>query len=135
MQQVYNITNAENEHLNNNYSENAFLQVEQIVKDIVNSGLDDNCNKENEINKIKDTYGLSYNEAKSCFNLAHAQIETETEEEQEDESQLYRNSGYYYPTHKMNQVNSYTPKTSQKNDGMDSLSSLGSYNKIMFGLR
>ena len=129
MSQVQNIYQYEDYKSisNDNDSYNRFESCEEVVDAIISKGLLNSCDKTSALNKIIREYGLSYQEAKTCYRLASAQVGTESREE-EKEDKLYAQSGYYYP--------GYTqPKNAKaKNDGMDSLSSFGSYNRIMFGL-
>ncbi|MBQ4645870.1 MAG: hypothetical protein IJB79_00830 [Candidatus Gastranaerophilales bacterium] len=110
---------------------NRFLACEEIVDELVEQGLPSSFVPENFISKISKTYGISFQEAKTCLKLAVKQLEANgTQEQATQGEQLYAQSGYFYPQG-YSQANSMTkPK-----DGMDSLSSLGSYNRLMFGLR
>ena len=83
------------------------------------------------ISKISKTYGVSFQEARTCLKLAIKQLEADKTQNQESQKEkLYAQSGYFYPS-SYSQTNAF----SKPKDGMDSLSSLGSYNRLMFGLR
>ena len=63
--------------------------------------------------------------------LAIKQLEADKVSNQEPQKEkLYAQSGYFYP-----QGYSQVSAFSKPKDGMDSLSSLGSYNRLMFGIR
>ena len=111
---------------------NRFLACEEIVEELVEQGLPSSYVPENFISRISKTYGISYQEARTCLKLALKQLEADktTVAEEKPQEQLYAQSGYFYPQGYTQNKNTTRPK-----DGMDSLSSLGSYNKLMFGLR
>lgn len=109
---------------------NRFLACEEIVDELVEQGLPSSFVPENFISKISKTYSISYQEARTCLKLALKQLEAQDKQKEEaPKEQLYAQSGYFYPQ-------GYTKTTATKpKDGMDSLSSLGNYNRLMFGLR
>ena len=110
---------------------NRFLACEEIVDELVEQGLPSSFVPQNFISRISQTYGISYQEARTCLRMAVKQIEADNkQEETRQEETLYAQSGYFYPS-------SYSESSSitKPKDGMDSLSSLGSYNRLMFGLR
>ena len=118
-------TNSQNSELNR------FLACEEIVEELVEQGLPAVYSPELFITGISRDYGISYQEARTCLKMAIKQIEAENNKISEEKSQekLYAQSGYFYPQG-YTKTNSTKPK-----DGMDSLSSLGSYNRLMFGIR
>lgn len=109
---------------------NRFLACEEIVDELVEQGLPSSFVPDNFISKISKTYNVSYQEAKTCLKLALKQLEAkETQSQEKPKEQLYAQSGYFYPQ-------GYSQNTiTQNKDGMDSLSSLSNYNRLMFGLR
>ena len=109
---------------------NRFSTCEEIVDELVEQGLPSSFVPDNFISKISKTYNISYQEAKTCLKLAMKQLEASKIEEEKPQDKLYAQSGYFYPS-----GYSQPNKTTSKKDGMDSLSSLGSYNRLMFGLR
>lgn len=112
--------------LQNADSSNRFENCEEIVDAIVSKGLLNSQSISNCIVRVAREYNLSYAEAKTCVKLASAQVEAETTEKKEES--LYAQSGYFYPSA------AQTNNRKTKNDGMDSLSSYASYNRLMFGL-
>ncbi|MBR5303255.1 MAG: hypothetical protein IKU37_00325 [Candidatus Gastranaerophilales bacterium] len=109
---------------------NRFLACEEIVEELVEQGLPTSFVPENFISRISKIYGISFQEAKTCLKLAVKQLEAENkQEEPKQEEKLYAQSGYFYPSGYSQNSSMTKPK-----DGMDSLSSLGSYNRLMFGL-
>lgn len=131
MAQHINSIQKQNEANLQNSDANRFLACEEIVEDLVEQGLPKTFVPENFISKISKTYGISFQEAKTCLKLAVKQLEANNSQEHASQGeQLYAQSGYFYPS-------GYSQKTSmtKPKDGMDSLSSLGSYNRLMFGLR
>ncbi len=127
MNQVYNISNLETEN-NKNQEQNRFETCEEVVVDLVEQGLPRIYNPATFISRIAQVYGISTSEARTCLRLAIKQLENDKKEEKTTTEELNGACGYFYPS-----ANISKPK--QKNDGMDSLSSLGSYNKLMFGIR
>ena len=129
-QQVHSLQNKNDNNAQVGDS-NRFLACEEIVDELVERGLPSSFVPENFISRIQKTYGISYQEAKTCLRLAVKQLEASSQQSvNQPEEKLYAQSGYFYPQ-------GYTqvqPATRPK-DGMDSLSSLGSYNRLMFGLR
>jgi len=132
MTQQINSLQNKNENNAQGSDLNRFLACEEIVEDLVEQGLPRTFSPENFISKISKNYGISYLEARTCLKLAVKQLEADNaiQEEKKPEEQLYAQSGYFYPQGYSQPKNSAKPK-----DGMDSLSSLGSYNRLMFGLR
>lgn len=130
-QQINSIQNN-NENNIQNAESNRFLACEEIVEELVEQGLPKLFSPETFITKISKTYGISYQEARTCLKLAVAQLESvsDSQSSEKQTEQLYAQSGYFYPQGYSQIKNSTRPK-----DGMDSLSSLGSYNRLMFGLR
>ena len=126
------IIQAQNETASQINDSNRFLACEEIVDELIEKGLPSSFVPENFIGKIAETYGVSYQEAKTCLKLATKQLESDkTQGAQKPEEKLYAQSGYFYPQgYTQNKTTS-----SIHNDGMDSLSSLASYNRLMFGLR
>ena len=125
------VIQTQNEALVQNNDSNRFLACEEIVDELVEKGLPSSFVPENFIGKIAENYGISYQEAKTCLKLATKQLELDkSQQNQKPEEKLYAQSGYFYPS-------GYSEKNSiqKPKDGMDSLSSLGSYNRLMFGLR
>ena len=107
---------------------NRFQSCEQIVDELVEQGLPSAFNPDAFISKISKTYDVSFQEAKTCLKLAVAQLDANKKEEIDTSHQLNAQSGYFYPKDSIQNTNS-------SKDGMDSLSSLSSYNRLMFGLR
>ena len=130
-QQVSNTTiQKQNENNVQTGELNRFLACEEIVDDLIEQGMPKTFAPENFISKIAQTYGISFQEARTCLKLAVKQLEvSEQETKEESQDTMYAQSGYFYPQG-YSQTNSI-----KQNDGMDSLLSLGSYNKMMFGLR
>ena len=112
--------------------QNRFLACEEIVDELIEQGLPSSFVPENFITKISKTYNVSLQEARTCLKLAIKQLEADKVPNQDlSKEKLYAQSGYFYPQgYSQNNVFSTKPK-----DGMDSLSSLGSYNRLMFGIR
>ena len=129
-QQVHIIQNQND--ANSQVSEqNRFLACEEIVDELIEQGLPSSYVPDNFISKISKTYNISFQEARTCLKLAIKQLEANNNEDTSKQTEkLYAQSGYFYPQ-------GYTQDShfSKPKDGMDSLSSLGSYNKLMFGLR
>lgn len=131
MNQVQQISN-ENNNLQTKES-NRFQACEQVVDALCNQGLPRVYNPSTFISKISNAYGITQSEARTCLKLAIKQLESQEVQEKEEpkkEQERYAQSGYFYPR-------SYTtPATSTRvKDEMDSLASLGAYNRLMFGLR
>lgn len=128
MSQVQNITKYDETSIQSNES-NRFSTCEEIVEQLVEQGLPKTFSPVNFINKIAKAYNINSQEARTCLKLAIKQLEaSKSDENNQKEEKLYGQSGYFYPS-------GYTTEISGKKDGMDSLSSLGNYNKLMFGLR
>lgn len=130
MSQQINAVQWQNENNAQVDGSNRFLACEEIVGELVEQGLPSSFIPDNFISKISKTYNVSFQEARTCLKLAIKQLEAnDVQVEQKQEEKLYAQSGYFYPqSYSQNSVNS-------KKDGMDSLSSLSSYNRLMFGLR
>ena len=125
------VIQTQNEALVQNNDSNRFLACEEIVDELVEKGLPSSFVPENFIGKIAENYGITYQEAKTCLKLATKQLELDkSQQTQKQEEKLYAQSGYFYP-----QGYTQNKTTSKPQDGMDSLSSLASYNRLMFGLR
>jgi len=106
--------------------QNQFEEVERIVDDIVKQGIPKNLSFSEFVVYVSNNYNINVSEAKTCIKLALNKLGENCQNEQEEnEDELYAQSGYYYPK-------GYNTPTNAKNDGMDSLSCLGSYNKLMF---
>lgn len=105
--------------------QNKFEEVEKIVDDIVKKGIPKNLTLSTFIVQVAKDYGINVKEAKVCINLAMNELGY-NKEEKEDDNKLNAQSGYYYP------VGYKIDNLITKQDGMDSLSCLGSYNRLMF---
>ena len=126
MSQVQNISKYDESNIQSNET-NKFSACEEIVELLVAQGLPRTFSPVNYINRISKAYGINTKEARTCLKLAIRQLEASNTEKKDDAcEQLYAQSGYFYP--------SEYKCSNPKKDGMDSLSSLGSYNKLMFGL-
>ena len=130
-QQVYSLQNQKENNSQIN-EQNRFLACEEIVEELIEQGLPKTFSPDGFITKISKTYGISFQEAKTCLKLAIKQLEAQKAQVATSpvQEELYAQSGYFYPQG-YNQNNA----TKKQKDGMDSLSSLGSYNRLMFGLR
>ncbi len=127
MSQVQNISKYDESSIQTSDS-NRFSTCEEIVEKLVNDGLPKTFSPVNYINKIAKAYNINTQEARTCLKLAIKQLEADKKEsETPKEEKLYAQSGYFYPS-------GYTTSTN-KNDGMDSLSSLSAYNRMIFGLK
>ena len=113
---------------------NRFLACEEIVEELVERGLPTSYVPVNYISKVSQQYGISYQEAKTCLRMAVKQLEANqaqnNQKTKKPQEQLYGQCGYYYP-----QGYTKSENTTRPDDGMDSLSSLGSYNRLMFGIK
>lgn len=131
MTQQVHIVQNQNDNTSQVNDQNRFLACEEIVDELVEQGLPTSYVPDNFISKISKTYNISFQEARTCLKLAIKQLEaTNSEDAPKQTEKLYAQSGYFYPQG-YTQNNSF----SKPKDGMDSLSSLGSYNRLMFGLR
>lgn len=131
MSKQVQIFQTQNETNSQSIEQNRFLACEEIVDELIEQGLPSSFVPENFITKISKTYNISFQEARTCLKLAIKQLESDKAQNQENQKEkLYAQSGYFYP-----QGYSQTSTFSKPKDGMDSLSSLGSYNRLMFGLR
>ena len=129
MTQSYSVTSKQGDATVQGSSLNRFLACEEIVDDIIEQGIPSTYVPQNYISKISQTYGISYEEAKTCLKLAVKQANSTEEKQETTNEQLYAQSGYYYPS-------GYTQTAqTQVRDGMDSLSMLGAYNQVTFGIR
>ena len=129
MTQQVNSIQAQNDSNAQVSDSNRFATCEEIVDELVEQGLPSSFVPDNFISKISKTYNVSYQEAKTCLKLAMKQLEANKLEKEKPQDKLYAQSGYFYPQ-------GYSQNTiSQHKDGMDSLSSLSSYNRLMFGLK
>ena len=124
MSQVQNVSKYDELNVQTN-EQNRFLTCEEVVETLVEQGLPKTYSPVNYINKIAKIYGINLQEARTCLKLAVKQLEAKSTTENNNEDELNARCGYYYPS----------GYTSSKIDGMDSLSSLGSYNRLMFGLK
>ena len=108
-------------------SQNQFEEVEKIVDDIVEKGIPKNLSLNDFIVKVSNTYGINVSEAKTCIRLAMSELDSGGALDSSKQDEVYSQCGYYYPS-------GYNTASSPqaKQDGMDSLSCLGSYNKLMF---
>jgi len=130
MNQVNVISKTQESNLQQDDSQNRFEICEEIVDALVEKGLPKIYNPSNFINRIAQEYGISTQEARTCLKLAVNQLETQSKEKNANqEEERYAQCGYFYPSLQN------SPKIQKKKDGMDSLSSLGNYNRLMFGLR
>lgn len=130
MNQVQHISN-ENNNLQTKES-NRFAACEQVVDALCNQGLPRVYNPSTFISKISNAYGITQSEARTCLKLAIKQLESQkAEEKTEPQQERYAQSGYFYPT------KSYTTlaNTTKVKDEMDSLASLGAYNRLMLNFR
>ena len=131
MSEQVKILQTQNETNAQSMDQNRFLACEEIVDELIEQGLPSSFVPENFISKISKTYGVSFQEARTCLKLAIKQLEADKTQNQESQKEkLYAQSGYFYPS-SYSQTNAF----SKPKDGMDSLSSLGSYNRLMFGIR
>ena len=126
MTQVHKIYQYEDVSTQSN-EQNQFEEVERIVDDIVKQGIPKNLSFSEFVVFVSNNYNINVKEAKTCIKLALSELGENCQiDKEENQDELYAQSGYYYP-------NGYnTTSTNSKNDGMDSLSCLGSYNKLMF---
>ena len=130
MNQVNKVqVNNENELQSN--EQNRFEVCEEVVSALVKQKLPATFNPDTFITKISNAYNISAKEAKTCLKLAIKQLEEPQETTQKQEDTRYAQCGYYYTNKSGNSL--YQPQ--KHNDGMDSLSSLGAYNKLMFGIK
>lgn len=131
MTQQVNVVQPQNDSNAQVSDSNRFLACEEIVEELVEQGLPRSFTPETFISKISKAYNVSYQEARTCLKLALKQLEANSpQDSQKPQEKLYAQSGYFYP-----QGYTQNPTSSKMNDGMDSLSSLGSYNRLMFGIR
>ena len=130
MSQQINAIQTQNDNNALGSDSNRFSTCEEIVDELVEQGLPSSFVPETFISKISKTYNISYQEARTCLKLAMKQLEANSESSQtKPQEKLYAQSGYFYPQgYNQNSISS-------KKDGMDSLSSLSNYNRLMFGLR
>ena len=128
MTQVKNISNHEESNIQSG-SINSFETCEEIVDNLVEKGIPANFNPDTFISKVSKAYGINYQEARTCVKMAVKQLEKDNGTGSSNEI-LNGQTGYFWKT-------GYTTSSTfkSKNDGMDSLSSLGSYNKLIFGIK
>ena len=107
--------------------QNQFETVEKIVGDIVDHGIPRRVSMSNFIVQVAKTYGINIKEAKTVIRLALSELNQNEEDKTDPKEELNGECGYYYP-----KGYGTTDSFQAKNDGMDSLSCLGSYNKLMF---
>lgn len=119
----YEDSNAQNSELNR------FLACEEIVEELVEQGLPSSFVPGVFISNVAKMYGISFQEAKTCVRLAMKQsdVNKQTEVENMPQEEMNGNSNYFY-------LSGYTQNPTGRKDGMDSLSSLGAYNKLMSGI-
>ena len=109
--------------------QNKFESVEKIVDEIVQNGMPKNLTLSAFIVKVSETYNINVKEAKTCIKLAMNELDKGINNfEKEDSDKLNAECGYYYPQ-------GFSMGINEKKDGMDSLSCLSSYNRLMFGVR
>ncbi len=129
MNQVKNIQN--NNEVNHQTQDlNRFEDCEKVVDILVEQGLPKVFNPDNFISKIASNFNLTTQEARTCLKLAISQLETANKPKEKEEEKRYAQSNYFYAQGYNTLSN---PKAKQ--DGMDSLSSLASYNRLMFNLK
>lgn len=126
MTQVQNVYQHEDSS-SQSTEQNQFETVEMIVNDIVEHGIPKSTTLSNFIVQVSKTYGINVKEAKTCIRLAMSELSQGEDSQTDTQNELYGQCGYFYPS---GYNVSSSPKA--KNDGMDSLSCLGSYNKLMF---
>ena len=126
MTQVQKVYQTE-DNASQSAEQNQFEAVEVIVGDIVEHGVPNNVSMSNFVVQVAKTYGINVKEAKTCINLALSELNQGEEENASSKEELNGGCGYYYP-----KGYATTDSFKTKNDGMDSLSCLGSYNKLMF---
>jgi len=107
--------------------QNQFETVEKIVENIVEQGIPKNVTLSNFIVRVANTYGINIKEAKTCIKLAMSELNQDDDDDVTASEELYGQCGYYYPS-----GYNISESSNAKKDGMDSLSCLGSYNKLMF---
>lgn len=130
MNQINKIqVNNENELQQND--QNRFQVCEEVVSALVKQKLPATFNPDTFISKISNAYNITFQEAKTCLKLAIGKLEEAQGDTEKQEDLRYAQSGYFYPNRNTASINQ--PK--KHNDGMDSLSSLGAYNKLMFQIR
>lgn len=130
MSKHINIVQAQIESNSQVVESNRFSDCEQIVDELVEKGLPSTFVPDNFISKISKTYNITYQEARTCLKLALKQLEQNQAQEEASSEKLNGQCGYFYPQGYTKNTN-----TTRPNDGMDSLASLSSYNRLMFGLR
>jgi len=125
MTQVHKIYQYEDVSTQSN-EQNKFETVEKIVSELVEAGIPKTLSFSDYVVQVSNNYGINVSEAKTCIKLAMNEMDS-GEIQNEDNDKLNGQCGYYYP----NGYNT-TSNPKAKQDGMDSLSYLGSYNKLMF---
>ncbi len=108
---------------------NNFETCEKIVENLIEDGITKNSNPLVWISKVSKTYNISQKDATTCVKLAMKQLDDAVKIENTSEV-LNGQTGYFWK-------NGYKTSSTfvNKNDGMDSLSSLGCYNKLIFGIK
>ena len=128
MSQVLSIANSK-DNLNAKI-DLGYEEKEEIVNALVEQGLPRVFSPTNYINRIAKEYGISVQDARDCLKEALDKIEEIASEEEfqksEDNEELYAQSGYFYPQNRLN--------TNKKKDGMDSLVTFASFQRLKFGL-
>lgn len=123
--------NENNAQVNDN---NRFFAYENVVDKLIAMGSSIAYMSSYANSKLAKEYGITLDELDGCKRLAYKQIkanQTEAQEQtQRPQEVLNAQCGYYYPQGYTRKENATNP-----NDGMDSLSSLGSYNRLMFGIK
>ncbi len=127
MNQVNKVAQYEENNLNSS-DYNRFSACEDIVDALVEQGLSKNFNPDTYMDKISKAYGINIQEARTCLKLAIRQLESEKTNQKDSTEKLNAQSEYFYPSYTKN-------KTNSKHDGMDSLTSLANYNRLMFQIR
>lgn len=128
MNQVQNVKNIEENNLQTS-EPNRFAACEQVVSALVEQGLPKAFAPATYINRIAKVYGINLQEARICLKLAIGQLEVNSnKKDTKADEKLYAQSGYFYPSGNVQK------EYDGVKDNMDSLSSLGKYNKLMFGI-
>lgn len=125
MTQVQKIYQYEDVSTQSN-EQNKFETVEKIVADLVEAGIPKTLSFSEYVVQVANNYNINISEAKTCIKLAMNEMDSSVAQE-EQQHELNGQCGYYYPS-------GYNTQSipNAKKDGMDSLSCLGSYNKLMF---
>ena len=128
MTQVQTFTKIEDKNLRAEEDLDLYTR-ESVVEALVEQGLPRAFSPSNYINRIAGEYGISVEDARSCLKEAVEILENVVKEKAKNQNDeiLYAQSGYFYPS-----KNANPPKTPK--DGMDSLVTFGSYQRLVFGL-